>query len=129
MARCKDAHAGQIPHGANELIVLSEQTVARLNGTVLYANGDTAGDVVIEIYSYAGSVEETAKFVKDAMPVATCITSADGDFAFDLMPGRYLLRAGTVESAGIKELQAIFRVKGRGRGRRHKVEIRLQVGT
>ena len=127
LARCRDAEPGQIPHGANEVVVLREQTVARLDGTVFHANGELAGDVVVEIYPYEASAEETARFVKDATRIAACVTSADGGFTFDLTPGRYLLRAGTVQSAGINEIHAIFQVTGSGK--RRKVKIRLSMGT
>ena len=124
------ARRDQIPHGANELVVWEEQTVGRLRGTVRLANGEPAGDVVVEIYRYEGAADgfETTRVLKNTQRLVACLTRKEGLFAFKgLKAGRYLLRAGTVAPAGINELHAIFRVTGNGKAQ--NVEIRLSMGT
>lgn len=131
LADCKKARFDQIPHGANEIVVLSEQTVGLLRGTVFIGyDGEPASGVVVEIYRYEGSADGfgTTKFLQGAKRSTACVTSENGGFAFpNLKPGRYLLRAGTVESKGINELHAIFRVTKSGTT--HNVKIRLSLGT
>lgn len=125
---CKKARAEEVPHGANEIVVFTEQTVPRLEGIVVLPNAEPVRDAVVEVYRYDGTADGTKTFLSHAKRIAACLTSENGRFAFKrLRPGRYLLRAGTVESAGINELQAIFRVTGRGTT--HKIEMRLSMGT
>jgi hypothetical protein len=127
-ADCKKARPDQTPHGANEIVVHAEQTVARLRGVVFIGDGGHASGVVVEIYSYEGTANETTKFLKRAKRTAACVTGENGSFAFTrLKPGRYLLRAGTVAPSGINELHAIFRVTGSGKT--DNIEIRLTLGT
>jgi protocatechuate 3,4-dioxygenase beta subunit len=127
-AACRKARPGETPHGANETIVYSEQTVGRLRGTVSIRDGDPVNDVVVEVYRYDGTEAETTKFLNRAKRTSACVTAEDGLFSFKrLKPGRYLLRAGTVAPAGMNEVHLIFRVTGVGKSR--NVEIRLTVGT
>ena len=128
LARCRQARPDETPHGANELVVHDEQTVSRLRGTVFIGDGGPSKGVVIEIYRYEGTAYETTKFLKNAHRIAACLTGEDGVFAFEgLRPGLYLLRAGTVVSMGINEVQAIFRVTGNGKTR--NIKIQLSLGT
>src|SRR5258708_19151399 len=127
VAGCKKARPDQIPHGARLLIVQEEQTVGHLQGTVVLVNyKPVAGPVsgaVVEIYLYGGRADEITQFLGDTKRNTACLTDKNGTFAFrGLKPGRYLLRAGTAESAGINELHAIFRVTGKGKT--HAVRIR-----
>jgi hypothetical protein len=128
-ADCRKARPDQTPHGANEIVVQTEQTVGRLRGVVSIGDGGPASGVAVEIYRYEGRDEfETTRFLESAKRSAACLTSENGAFAFTrLKPGRYLLRAGTVAPVGINELHAIFRVTGSGKT--HNVEIRLTLGT
>jgi len=129
-ADCRKARPDQTPHGANEIVVHTEQTVGRLWGIVFIGDGGPASGVVVEIYRYEGKDDgfATTRFLKSAKRSAACLTSENGVFAFTrLNPGRYLLRAGTVAPAGINELHAIFRVTGSGKS--PNVEIRLTLGT
>jgi hypothetical protein len=128
-ADCKKARADQTPHGANELIILKERTVGILQGVVFIGyGGGPASDVVVEVYRYEGRADDTAEFLKGAKRSAACLTNENGAFAFArLKAGRYLLRAGTVRSAGINEVHAIFKVTGSGKIPR--VQIRLPLGT
>jgi len=130
LAACKKAHHDQVPHGANQIVVLDEQVVSRVRGRVVLHNDEPVKNAVVEIYRYEGSADglEITKFLKDTKRMAACVTEETGAFAFDrLRPGRYLLRAGTVESEGINELHAIFKVTGHGKT--ENLKIPLSLGT
>ena len=130
--RCKDAKDGEVPHGANELIQLTDQTVSSIRGEVSGPGEGDAKDIVVEIFSYAGG--DSFEDMKNALAqkrIAACITGEDGKFSFPhVKRGKYLLRAGTRESRGINETYIILVVdphitKNAGQGLR----IPLHVGT
>ena len=131
-ARCKNAKDGDVPHGANELIQLTDQTVSSIRGEVSWPTGEPAKDIVVEIFIYTGgdSSEDMNKALAQKR-VAACITGEDGKFSFPhVKRGKYLLRAGTRESRGINETCIILVVdphstKNTGAGLR----IPLHVGT
>lgn len=127
---CKKARSDQVPHGANEMVLLDEQNVAHLRGTVLLHNDEPVNRAVVEVYRYEGSVDayEITRFLKQTKRIAACLTGENGAFAFArLRPGRYLLRAGTVDANGINETHAIFKVTNRGKT--EDLKIRLSLGT
>jgi len=131
-ARCKNGKDGDVPHGANELIQLTDQTVSSIRGEVSWPTGEPAKDIVVEIFIYTGgdSSEDMNKALAQKR-VAACITGEDGKFSFPhVKRGKYLLRAGTRESRGINETCIILVVdphstKNTGAGLR----IPLHVGT
>src|SRR5215472_12355543 len=130
--RCKNAKDGDVPHGANMLIQLTDQTVSSIRGEVSWPTGEPAKDIVVEIFIYTGgdSSEDMNKALAQKR-VAACITGEDGKFSFPhVKRGKYLLRAGTRESRGINETYIILVVdphatKNTGAGLR----IPLYVGT
>jgi hypothetical protein len=128
---CRKAQEGDVPHGANQLIELKEQPVKRLSGTVLvgFGNSDPAGNVVVEVYRHEGNLD-FQKTVQQKRVVA-CVTGPDGRFSFlELKPGRYLLRVGVREPAGINEtyVPVILRSAWKGfKGR--SIRVVLQLGT
>lgn len=130
-AECRRAQEAEVPHGANELIELREQTVKRVFGTISIGFGNSAPtpSVVVEVYRSTGN-QDFQKTVQQNRLTA-CVTGPDGRFSFpELKPGRYLLRVGMREPAGINETYVPIIVKSRwkrlkGRG----IRITLQLGT
>ena len=136
-AQCKKPTADDIPHGANEFILLDERTVGRIHGRVFLPNymikagRVRAKDIVVELYSYGGgdSYQDVSKVLREQQRVAACLTGADGRFSFTgLKQGRYLLRAGTRERDQYNEVYAIL-VLELNRGGRKGLEILLPAGT
>jgi hypothetical protein len=130
-AQCKKAKADDVPHGANEFILLNGGTLGRIHGTVFLPNSIRAEDVVVEVYTYSGRNEYATvkKVLSEQKRVAACITGSDGRFSFPrLKPGRYLLRAGTRKNDQYNQIHAILVLtlnRGAGRG----VKIVLSPGT
>ena len=132
MGHCRKAKSDDVPHGANELIQLTDQSVSTIRGEVSGPGDGAAKDIVVEIYSYAGG--DSNEGVKNALAqkrIAACITGEDGEFSFPhIKHGKYLLRAGARESRGINETYIILVVdphlkKDDGKGLR----LPLYVGT
>jgi hypothetical protein len=81
-AECRRAHNDEVPHGANELIELREQTVKRVSGTILvgFGGSEPAGNVVVELYRREGNLD-VQKTVQQSRVIA-CVTGSDGRFSF-----------------------------------------------
>lgn len=127
-ASCTNARSDQTPHGANELVILEEQTVSALRGVVSWGYpGSPAADVVVELNQYEGGAHDLPESLQGAKRSAACITARKGRFSFPVKSGRYILRAGTVRSMGMNEVYAIFKVTQIGKAR--DIEIRLPPGT
>src|SRR5215813_4707700 len=130
--RCKNAKDGDVPHGANMLIQLTDQTVSSIRGEVSWPTGEPAKDIVVEIFIYTGgdSSEDMNKALAQKR-VAACITGEDGKFAFpQLKRGKYLLRAGTRESAGIDETEVVLVVDPHStKHKNDRLRIPLELGT
>ena len=130
-AECRRAQEDELPHGANELIELKEQTVTRVFGTISIGFGNSAPtpNVVIEVYRITGN-QDFQKTIQQNRLTA-CLTGPDGRFSFpELKPGRYLLRVGMVEGHEVNETYVPIILKSRwnvlkGRG----IRIVLQLGT
>lgn len=131
LADCKKAGRDQVPQGANEIVILRDQNVGRLQGVVSIGfEGQPGRGVVVEVYRYNGEPGgvKTAEFLQTAKPSVACLTNARGAFEFPrLKPGQYLLIAGTVKPAGINEARMIVRIT-RGRGTQ-KIRFTLTLGT
>ena len=130
-ARCRSARPEEVPHGANEIIVLTEQEVKQIRGVVSIGWDDQfAQDVVVEVYNYPGR-DDSYEAVKQALQtkrIAACVTGEDGKFTFSgVKPGKYLLLLGTHDVAGINEVNAILHVTPDGS--REKLKIVLKPGT
>jgi hypothetical protein len=129
-ARCRSARPEEVPHGANELILLAEQEVREVRGVVYFGwSKEFAKEVVVEVYNYEGNenYEAVAESLKGGRIMA-CVTDSDGKFSFSgLKEGKYLLRLGTRDMAGMNEVNAILHVTPRGS--RNRIEIRLPPGT
>lgn len=104
---CQKALQDDLPHGANETVEFSGETVKRITGRVYYvSNGLPVEDVVVEIYEIREADTKLGPYeIKNGKERrAACITSNDGSFCFsDLPSGHYLLRAGTRGSSGWNE--------------------------
>ena len=86
-ADCAKAHDHDRAHGANELIQLQDKQVDRVFGTIFFPNGETAKDIVVEVYRLMGNqrYNETIRQKR----VAACVTGVSGKFSFPkLKPGR-----------------------------------------
>lgn len=124
-ARCTSAKPEEVPHGANEFILLAEQQVRHIRGVVSFG-GEFAQGVVVEVYRHGGkdnyeAVSETLKSKR----IVACVTGSDGKFSFSgLKPGRYLLHLGMRDVPGINELNAILHVTPSGSRKRLEVELR-----
>jgi len=129
-AECRRAH-DEVPHGANELIELREQTVNRVSGTILvgFGGSEPAGNVVVELYRREGNLS-VQKTVQQSRVIA-CVAGSDGRFSFSgLKSGRYLLRVGMAEQAGINETYAPIILQSKGKkGKNQGIKIVLQLGT
>lgn len=132
MAHCRKAKSDDVPHGANVLIRLDDQAVSAIRGEVSGPDQWPAGDIVVEIFAYAGG--DSYQDIKNTVAqrrIAACITGEDGKFSFPhIKGGKYLLRAGTRDNRGIDETHIILIVdphlkKDNGKGLR----IPLYVGT
>ena len=126
-ASCTKARPDQTPHGANELVILEEQTVSALRGVVSFGHsGIPAAGVVVELYQYEGGAHDLPESLQGAKRSEACITTGKGHFSFPVNPGRYILRAGTVRSMGMNEVYAIFKVTQTRKTR--DIEIHLPPG-
>ena len=129
-AECRRAQEDEVPHGANELIELKEQTIKRVFGTISIGFGNSAPtpNVVIEVYR----TTENQDFQKTVQQkrLTACVTGPDGRFSFpELKPGRYLLRVGMREPAGINVAYVPIIVQSRKRLKGRGIRIVLQLGT
>jgi len=129
-AECRRAQEDEVPHGANELIELKEQTIKRVFGTISIGFGNSAPtpNVVIEVYR----TTENRDFQKTVQQkrLTACVTGPDGRFSFpELKPGRYLLRVGMREPAGINVAYVPIIVQSRKRLKGRGIRIVLQLGT
>lgn len=132
-AQCREAKESEIPHGANELIQLKSRTVPRVYGTVLWPTGEAAKKIVVEIFHFDGS-EDDYRDLNTAIEqprTTACVTGDDGRFSFPgLKPGKYLLRAGTSDEAGVNETYIVLVVERHARKPgRDGLEIRLHLGA
>ncbi len=132
-AQCKKPKDNEVPHGANEFILLADQVVERIQGRVFFPNSEPMEDIVLEVYRYNGgnSYQEISQVVQGQKRVAACLTGADGKFSFTrLRAGNYLLRAGTRHTKGFNEVYAILTLKpGRKTSAGKGLEIVLWPGT
>jgi hypothetical protein len=130
-AECRRAQEAEVPHGANELIELKKQTVKRVFGTIFIGFGNSAPtpNVVVEVYR--STVNQDFKKTVQQNRLTACVTGPDGKFSFpELKQGRYLLRAGMREPAGINETYIPIIVKSRWKGFKGRgIRITLQLGT
>src|SRR5436190_24116492 len=102
-AQCKKPKDNEVPHGANENILLADQVVERIHGRVFFPNLEPMEDIILEVYRYNGesSYQEISQVMQEQKRIAACLTGADGKFSFArLKPGKYLLRAGTRHPKG-----------------------------
>lgn len=122
-AQCKLAQPEDAPHGANELIELKEQKLNQIFGTVRFPRGELADNIVVEVYSRAGT--QSLQEARHQARLAACVTSDDGRFSFaGLKPGRYLVVAGTRRTAGVNEIYVPIILKRSWLGKkrlRHKI--------
>ena len=133
---CQKASADDLPHGANEIIELSETTVKRVHGRVVNPIDEPVEAAVVEIYEIAPADNkvESYKLVEKRQRKTACITSEDGSFCFpDLPSGQYVIRAGTGRSAGMNEVfmkvKVDRRLWSRWFRRSKKIELTLPLGT
>jgi hypothetical protein len=56
-AECRRAQEDEVPHGANQLIELKEQTIKRVFGTIStgFTNSPPTPNVVVEVYRSTGN--------------------------------------------------------------------------
>jgi hypothetical protein len=104
---CLKAADQDEPHGANELIEYSHKTVKRIHGRVVDPTGAPIDEAVAEVYSYsdADTKIDPYKFTRSQERLAACVTNKNGNFCFsNLKSGNYLLRIGTLHSAGFQEV-------------------------
>jgi len=104
---CVKADDNAVPHGANEIVEYKSRTLKSIHGTVTLPNGEPVNNAVVEVY-------ESTKANKDqsAYKIATteyrrfaCLPDQQGHFCLsDLPSGRYVLRIGTLEPAGVNEV-------------------------
>lgn len=132
-AQCRTAKENEAPHGANELIQLKSWTLPRVYGTVLWPTGEAAKKIVVEIFHFKGSDDDYRDLntaIEQPRTMA-CVTGDDGKFSFPgLKPGKYLLRAGTSDEAGVNETYIVLVVKRHARNPgKDGLEIRLHLGT
>lgn len=132
-AQCRAAKENEVPHGANELIQLKSRTVPRVYGTVLWPTGEAAKKIVVEIFHFEGSDDDYRDFnaaIEQPRTMA-CVTGDDGKFSFPgLKLGKYLLRAGTSDEAGVNETYIVLVVKRHSRKPgKDGLEITLHLGT
>jgi hypothetical protein len=115
--KCQQAKDADRPRGGN-FVLAGEGEFKAIYGTALSKDERThtwppLGDVVVELYSYSGGVnqEEVSKAVRGQKRVAACLTGDGGQFSFPgLTPGRYLLRAGSRASDKYDEVHAILTI-------------------
>lgn len=131
---CQPASQTDYPHGANELIEYTGITVKKLQGTVMYADGIPAADVVVELFDYEDKNARPYQVIRGRKRRAACLTGKDGRFCFSALPtGRYALRIGTRTSAGMNEVHVKVNLDRRwwrrwlrpGKG----IDVYLQPGT
>lgn len=105
---CLEAAVGEVPHGANEYVEYKETTVRGVYGKVIFAHGGRpVGGAVVEVYAVSDAERnlKPSEIIRRQRRRAACVTGGDGSFCFhDLPSGRYVLRAGTGESAGMNEV-------------------------
>jgi hypothetical protein len=132
-SQCRKAQADEVPHGANEFIIDERQVTSNLHGTVLFPDGKTAKNVVVEIYAYKGSdvYQEVEQTLREQKRLAACLTKRNGRFSFkNLKAGKYLLRAGTRDNAGINEVYVIVTLKSIPvKSKTTELQIILSLGT
>jgi hypothetical protein len=137
VAQCKKAKDEDIPHGANETILVDEGVIRQVHGMVFFPNNalesrrEPQNDIVVEIYIYSGdySDQNINKILGVKNRVAACVTGVDGRISFlRLKPGRYLLRAGTRERNQFNILHVILKLDPK-RGDNKELEIVLQPCT
>jgi len=138
-AQCKKAKAHDVPHGANEYILLSERVFGRIHGKIFFPNyrveagREPARDIVVEIYKHRGgdTSAEANDTLRTKKRLAACLTGADGRFSFTgLKHGRYLLRAGTRARDQFNEVNVILTLSPGNRRRSLKgLEIVLTPGS
>ena len=130
-AKCRKAQEAEVPHGANELIELKEQTVKRVFGTISigFGNSGPTPNVVVEVYRSTAN-PDFQKTIEQRRLTA-CVTGADGKFSFpELGSGRYLLRVGMKDPAGINETYVPIILKSSRKGLKGRgIRIALQLGT
>lgn len=132
-AQCREAKENEVPHGANELIQLKSRTVPRIYGTIFWPTGEAAKKTVVEIFHFEGSDDDYRDLntaIEQPRTMA-CVTGEDGKFSFPgLKPGKYLLRAGTSDEAGVNETYIVLVVKRHARkAGKDGLEIILHLGT
>ena len=126
--RCRKARPEEVPHGANQFILLAEQEVRQIRGVVSLGD-EFEKNVVVEVYRHEGtdSYEAASKTLKSER-LAACVTGSDGRFSFSgLKPGKYLLHLGMISKGGINEVNAVLDVTPRGS--RKALRIELTLGT
>src|SRR5262245_25660033 len=137
VAQCRKAKDEDIPHGANEFILVDGGMIRRVHGMAFFRNvafetgREPVKDIVVEVYIYSGSdsYQDVNKVLGMKKRVAACVTEDDGKFSFPTFkPGRYLLSAGTRKQDQFNELYIILKLDPK-RDDNKELEIVLKPGT
>jgi hypothetical protein len=128
-AECRKAKPEDVPHGANEFLQLNTQIISRVNGTVFYPNNEPAAEIVVEVHRNPANLDTS--LAVEAPRLAACITAEDGKFSFpEIKPGKYVLRIGIRNPAGVNEmLVPIIVKKFRWLRKRSALKLKLELGT
>jgi hypothetical protein len=117
----RKTHWGLMDH------VVESEPVKTLRGVVrIFASPDPPQEgVLVEVYDHGEIALENARQDRSGQQrVMACVTGNDGEFAFDLPPGKYEVRAS--KNAGWDVTSVIVEVKKRGaKLKKLKVELHL----
>jgi hypothetical protein len=133
---CAKADDNDVPHGANEIVEFDSRTLKTIQGTVTLPNDEPVNNAVVEVYELTKANKD-----KSAYEIASteqrkfaCLPDQNGHFCLsDLSSGRYVLRIGTLQPAGVNEVFLKVRLE-RSRWKRwfrsgKPLEVVLTLGT
>ena len=118
-------------------VAMNGGRVRKLQGVVLYPNGDIMKDAIVEVFENRSKADDEnispaeVSLSTNRKRKAACMTGEDGRFCFsNLPPGRYLLRVGHRNDGQFSAIRVVVTLDPRGRNSSNadlKIELALSI--
>jgi hypothetical protein len=131
--KCRPVPRGEVPNGANMIVIQRERTVKQVRGRVVFWSSDQpVEEAIVELFPVRKSERDldVDRIANSKERDAACMTGPDGRFCFaGLAPGSYVLRAGAKYSGFNYAHIKLNVVHGKVKHRGEELKLELTLGT